>query len=113
MNGQYIANFLDEKYELYENAVKKIRGELSLGNSYDHACDTLTDLDQEMKDFVKEDFLKILIAEEYFGGALDIADMALLLGLPYDRIKSSMHSLLQDMVNETNMQNLAITHTTQ
>jgi len=84
----------------YERAVKKIRAELSLGRTYDHACDTLTDISQEMQTFVKEDFLKIIIAEEHFGAGIDISDIALLLELPYEKIESARLALLNDMQQE-------------
>ena len=106
-------DFSAENYTLYENAVTKIRVELSLGHTYDHACETLTGLDHDMKAFVKEEFLKIYIAEEYFGGLLEISDMALLLGLSYEKVQSSMQTLVHDMVNETNLQNMSENFTIQ
>ncbi|MGV1098775.1 hypothetical protein ACUUL3_05125 [Thiovibrio sp. JS02] len=84
----------------YERAVQKLRVNLAQGLTYDQACDTLQDLDVEMRAFVREDFLKILIAEEHFGAGIEIDDLALFLGLPYETIESSMLTLLYDMVRE-------------
>lgn len=69
----------------YERAVKKMREELSQGRTYEHAYNTLTDISQEIKTFIKEDFLKIIIAEEHFGAGIEISDIALLLELPYEK----------------------------
>ncbi len=93
-------------YPIYEKAVKRIRHELAHGRTYDQACDTLTDLDHEMRTFIKEDFLKILIAEEHFGAGQEIPDMALVLGLPCEKIEASMLDLLHDMVYESSQFNM-------
>ncbi len=85
----------------YERAVKKIREELSQGRTYDHACDTLTDISPEIRTFVKEDFLKIIIAEEHFGAGIDISDIAMFLELPYEKVQSARQTLLNDMARET------------
>ena len=57
--GQSTANMHRE----YGRAVKKIQGKLSKGGTYDHACDTLTDISQKIKTFVKKAFFKIIIRE--------------------------------------------------
>jgi hypothetical protein len=94
--GQFTANMHRE----YEQAVKKMREELSQGRTYDHACDTLVEVSQEIKAFVREDFLKIIIAEEHFGAGIEISDIALLLELPYEKVESAKLALLNDMIRE-------------
>jgi hypothetical protein len=84
----------------YERAVKKMREEISQGRTYDHACDTLADISQEIQNFVKEDFLKIIIAEEHFGAGIEISDIALFLELPYEKVESARLALLNDMQQE-------------
>ncbi len=93
--------FTTAMHREYEWAVKKMREELSQGRTYDHAWDTLADISQEIKAFVKEDFLKILIAEEHFGAGIEISDIALLLELPYEKVESARLTLINDMVRET------------
>ena len=94
--GQFTAVMHSE----YERAVKKLRDELSQGRTYDHACDTLADISQEIQAFVKEDFLKIIIAEEHFGAGIEISDIALFLELPYEKVESTRLALLNDMRRE-------------
>lgn len=102
-NLAYYNDFPPELCEKYESAVDKLRHALAKGHTYDQACGTLTDLDQDMQAFVREDFLKTLIAEEHFGAGIEIADMALFLGLSYEKLESSMLTLLHDMANEATM----------
>ncbi len=100
-NRKQYVQFTAVMHREYERAVKKMRGELSQGRTYDHACDTLADISQEIQTFVKEDFLKIIIAEEHFGAGIEVSDIALLLELPYEKVESARLALLNDMALET------------
>lgn len=100
-NKKQYVQFTTVMHKEYEQAVKKMREELSQGRTYDHACGTLVDISQEIKSFVKEDFLKIIIAEEHFGAGIEISDIALLLELPYEKVESARLTLLNDMAQET------------
>lgn len=95
--GQFTAVMHSE----YERAVKKMREELSQGRTYEHACGTLAGISQEIRSFVKEDFLKIIIAEEHFGAGIEISDIALLLALPYEKVESARLTLINNMTQET------------
>lgn len=99
--GKQYGQFTAIMHNEYERAVKKIREALSQGRTYDHACNTLADISQEIKTFVKEDFLKIIIAEEHFGAGHEISDIALFLDLPYEQVESVRLDLLNDMAQET------------
>jgi hypothetical protein len=96
-NRKQYGQFTAVMHREYEHAVKKMREELSQGRTYDHACDTLADISQEIQAFVKKDFLKIIIAEEHFGGGIEISDIALFLELPYEKVESARLALLNDM----------------
>ncbi|MDG4476546.1 hypothetical protein [Thiovibrio frasassiensis] len=100
-NSKQYDQFTAIMHNEYERAVKKIREALSQGRTYDHACDTLADVSQEIKTFIKDDFLKIIIAEEHFGAGLEISDIALFLELPYEQVETARLALLNDMVQET------------
>lgn len=92
--------FSSNNWKTYEYAIKQIRRGLSKGLTYEQACNTLTDIDHDMKIFIIEDFLKILIAEEHFGSGLEIDDMALLLGLPYEKIVASRTAMIEEVDQE-------------
>ena len=94
------AQLSENAYKEYERAVQTLRQELARGRTYDQACSSLTDLDQSLKAFVREEFLKTLIAEEHFGAGVEISDIALLLELPYNKVEAALMTLLNDMVRE-------------
>jgi len=100
-NQKQYVQFTAVMHREYEYAVKKMREELSQGRTYHHASDALADISQEIQTFVKEDFLKIIIAEEHFGAGIETSDIALLLELPYEKIELAKQSLLNDMIQET------------
>ncbi len=85
----------------YEAATQQIRQKLAQGNTYEEACRHLSDLEPTFKAYVFEDFLKILIAEEYLGNNAPIDDLALLLGLPYDTMEKAVKNLLEEISWET------------
>lgn len=99
--------FSSQNWQIYEIATKKIRLGLSKGLTYEQACNTLTDIDHEMKSFIAEDFLKILIAEEHFGSGVAIDDMALLLGLPYERLEACRTAMIEEVDQEIKKSNLS------
>lgn len=85
---------------IYEKAVRRIRYSLARGLTFDEACSKLTDIDQDLKAFITEDFLKILIAEEHFGSGLGIDDMALILGLSCERIEACRVDMIEEVAQE-------------
>ena len=101
--------FSSNNWRTYEHAIKRIRCGLSKGLTYEQACNTLTDIDQDMKIFIVEDFLKILIAEEHFGSGLGIDDMALLLGLPYEKIVACRSAMIEEVDHEIKNQHISST----
>lgn len=88
-------------WEVYESATRMIRRSIDQGCTYDEACDIISNLDHDLKNFIKEDFLKIIIAEEHFGTGLDMDDLALYLGLSYEKVESTRDALISDIVRET------------
>jgi len=89
--------FTPEGYRIYETATRQIRRALASGRTYDEACDALHGLAPGLKAFVSDDFLKILVAEEHFGGNVGIDDLALALGLPSERIEATVVSLIHEL----------------
>lgn len=100
-NSKQYVQFTALMHREYEHAVKKMREELSRGQTYDHAYDTLVDISQEIKSFVREDFLKTIIAEEHFGAGIELSDIALFLELPYEKVTSAKIALINDMMQES------------
>jgi len=90
--------------KIYENAIRTIRKNLGMGLSYKAACESLKGIDEGLKSFIAEDFLKILIAEDHLGTGIGIDDMALFLGLPYEKIQDSLSDMMEEAALELSTQ---------
>ncbi|MFC1512854.1 hypothetical protein ACFL5J_00210 [Thermodesulfobacteriota bacterium] len=90
----------DEENRIYEKAVAILRSELDQGRTFDHACEQLDVADQELRALIIDDFLKILIAEDHFGGGKGLDDIALCLGIPYETLETARDEMLQEVGEE-------------
>lgn len=86
-----------EGHTIYENAVQQIRHALAHGRTYDQACETVHGLTEQDRAFIREDFLKIIVAEEHLGSGKTMDDLALTLGIPFARLEEAMDSLLHEL----------------
>lgn len=93
--------FTQEGYKMYETATQQIRNALACGHTYDQACETLHGLTADARAFISDDFLKIIVAEEHLGSGKEMDDLALALGIPYERIETAMISLLHELNRAT------------
>ena len=90
----------EEEDRIYEEAVASLRSELDHGRTFDHACEQLDDIDQELRALIIDDFLKILIAEDHFGSGKGLDDIALFLGIPYETLETARFEMLQEVGEE-------------
>ena len=87
----------DEENRIYEESVAELRNELDSGRTFDHACECLDGIDQELRALIIDDFLKILIAEDHFGTGKELEDIALYLGIPYETLDTAREEMLQEV----------------
>ena len=87
---------------LYEQAIRRLRVEVNKGKTYAQACQTLTDDEKHLQTEIREDFLKVIIAERHFGDGYGIDDIALLLDISYEQIEKIRDFMLRDLGNAFN-----------
>ncbi len=85
-----------EDEALYEKTVLKMRQEISKGKTFDQACEILKGIDEPLRPLIRDDFLKIIIAEQHFGQGCGIDDVALFLDLPYETVAASREMIMAD-----------------
>jgi hypothetical protein len=81
---------------LYEQAVLKMRKEIAKGKTFAQACEILQDIKENLRPLIKDDFLKIIIAEQHFGQGRGIDDVALFLDLPYETVEASRAKIMSE-----------------
>jgi predicted nuclease of restriction endonuclease-like RecB superfamily len=79
--------YTDEETVIYDNAMKKIIEAYQNGLSYKEACSVVNIEDSELRRFIFEDALKVMIADLHFSKGITLPDVA-------DRLKVSMRSII-------------------
>jgi len=92
MEGFQYKEYTEEESRIYNEAMENIMAELQKGLSFDEACASLDIADSELKDFVVDDALKVLIADIHYAKKLPLQHVA-------DTFKVSM-----DIINKANME---------
>ena len=99
-NETYIPDTGEEL--LYEQTIRRLKGEVNKGKTYAQACQTLTDNEKHLQREIGEDFLKVIIAERHFGDGYGIDDIALLLDISYEQVEKIRDYMLRDLGNAFN-----------
>ena len=94
-NEIYIPTTGDEL--LYEQTIRRLRGEINKGKTYEQACQILSENDKYLRTEIKDDFLKVIIAERHFGDGYGIDDIALLLDISYEQVEKVRNYMLNDL----------------
>lgn len=85
-----------EDDHLFEEAVGKMRQEVARGKTFEEACASLSKIDSNLRPLIKDDALKVIVAEKHFGQGISIDDVALFLDLPYEKVEASRSRILQE-----------------
>ncbi|NTU42432.1 MAG: hypothetical protein HGA78_05170 [Nitrospirales bacterium] len=85
-----------EEDRIYDEAMEKIRHGLSNGLSFDEACAAAEVKDEELKAFIIDDALKVMIAENHYQKGIPLADLAETLKVPLRRINKAHSEMLED-----------------
>ena len=99
-NDNYIPTAGEEL--LYEQTIRQLKGEINKGKTYDQACQTLSDHEKYLQNEIREDFLKVIIAERHFGDGYGIDDIALMLDISYEQVEKIRDYMLRDLSNVFN-----------
>jgi hypothetical protein len=85
-----------EEDRIYTESIAKIREGMKKGLTFDKACDTISVEDQELKEFILDDALKIMIAELHYGKRMSLEDVAKTLSVSMGKISVASLEMLED-----------------
>ncbi len=91
---EYYLTGIDD--HLFEEAVSRMRHEVAQGKTFEEACEALSKIDKNLRPLIRDDALKIIVAEKHFGQGISIDDVALFLDLPYEKVEASRSRILQE-----------------
>lgn len=91
--------YSDEEAEIYDAEIARLREKFSSGASYDDACKSIEIEDEELRQIVALDILKIMIAEMHYQHRKTFEDIALSLGVPLPRIMEIHRGMVDEIMN--------------
>lgn len=86
-----------EDDRMYEEMVKRIKGAVEQGMTFEQASAQVDVKKQDMKAAIVDDALKVMIAERHFAGGASVDEVAKALRLPVERIMKARKEMLSDV----------------
>jgi hypothetical protein len=91
--------FLAEVDKIYMEALAKVKAGLAKGFDFESAGATVTIKDEQLRQSVLDDILKVIIAEEHFAKRAPLAQISQTLNLPLERLEKARAEMLEDVEN--------------
>lgn len=89
--------YSDEETKIYEKSMKEILQNIKNGASFREAIDSVKVEDNQLKAFIEDDVLKILIAELYYVSKIPFEELSTMLKLPLETIRKANFEMLEDI----------------
>ncbi len=97
MAGINYKEYTPEESKIYDATMVKIREGVRNGLGFEEACGAVSVDDAELKRFIVDDALKVIIAEMHYGGTLSLPQVAETLRVPVGRIYRANIEMLEDV----------------
>lgn len=91
--------YSDEESIIYEKAMREILNNIKNGMTFQDAIDNVNVSDSNLKALIEDDALKILIAELCYVSKIPFEELAKMIGLPLERIRTANFEMLEDVEN--------------
>jgi hypothetical protein len=89
--------YTEEESMIYHEAMDRIMEGLQNGLAFQDACDVVQVADGELKRFIEDDALKIMIADMHYKKGVALEEIAGMLKLPTDIIIKANDEMLEDI----------------
>lgn len=89
--------YTEEENLIYDEAISKIKEGLKNGLNFNEACSVVNIEDAELKRFIVDDALKIMIAEMHYAKGMTLKQVADTLRLPVKAVDSANNEMLEDV----------------
>lgn len=88
-----------EESMIHEETIAKIREAMKNGLSFSEACGAVNVGNEELRNFILDDTLKILIAEMHYAGGKSLAQVAMELQVSTAKINTANREMIEDAGN--------------
>jgi hypothetical protein len=82
---------------IHQRALEAMRAEVAQGRTFVQASSLLADINEGLRQLVKNDFLKITIAEEHFSKGISIEQVGVFLGLSAAELAVIRDEMLEEV----------------
>ncbi len=103
MNGKDIdmpeyKNFSKEEEKIYDTEIGKLIKRLQSGQSLNEACSTIDAADEELRQVIADDVLKIVIAELHYNQGMNFEQVAQRLNITVKQIEDTNRIMIEDVM---------------
>jgi hypothetical protein len=85
-----------EEDRIYGESITKIREGMKDGLTFDKACEAIKVDDEELKEFILDDALKIMLAELHYGKGMSLEEVSKTLNISMGKISVASLEMLED-----------------
>ncbi len=89
--------YSEDESKIYEKAMQEILTNIKNGMTFQDAIDRVELADDNLKALIEDDALKILIAELCYVSKIPFEELAKMLGLPLERVRTANFEMLEDI----------------
>ncbi|NOY38937.1 MAG: hypothetical protein GXO95_01475 [Nitrospirae bacterium] len=103
MNGKDIdmpdyKDFSEDEERIYDIEIGKLIKRLQSGQSLDEACSAIEAVDEELKQVIADDVLKIVIAELHYNQGMNFEQVAQRLNITVKQIEDTNRIMIEDVM---------------
>jgi hypothetical protein len=85
-----------EEDKIYNESISRIREGMKNGLPFGEACQSINVADEELKEFILDDALKIMIAELHYGKSMPLEEVSKFLNVPMARLSKASLEMIED-----------------
>jgi len=93
--------YTEEENEIYNKAMDEIMAALKNGRKFNEACDAINVEDKDLKSYIEDDALKIMIADMHYVKGLSLQDVADVLDVSIEIINRANAEMMEDVAMTT------------
>ena len=89
--------FTAEEEKIYDKAMEEIKELIDAGHTMDEACDKVDLKNEELRDFIREDYLKVLIADLHYSKRKSFEEIAEIIHVELSRVQQAHREMVEDV----------------
>ncbi len=100
--------FSKKEEKIYDSEIGRLKKLLDDGKSLDEICTEINVKDDELRQLITDDILKIAIAELHFTKGMGLEDIAKILKTTLNKVKETYSIMIEDVMHTINKENTFI-----